>query len=245
MLDSVETRIETALEDDAERGVFRVARDIFTDPELFELEMKTIFEGNWIYLAHESQVANPNDFFTTTIGRQPIIIARNRQGELNAFINACSHRGAMLCRFKRGNKATYTCPFHGWTFNNSGKLLKVKDPEAAGYPQSFDCDGSHNLTKVARFESYRGFLFGSLNADVAPLAELPRRGGEDHRPDGRPVARGPRGRCAARPPTSTTATGSCRPRTAPTATTSPRRTGTTPPPPRAARSRRRATPSAP
>jgi benzoate/toluate 1,2-dioxygenase alpha subunit len=171
MLDSVETRIETALEDDAARGVYRVARDIFTDPELFELEMATIFEGNWIYLAHESQVANPNDFFTTTMGRQPIIIARNRKGELNAFINACSHRGAMLCRFKRGNKATYTCPFHGWTFNNSGKLLKVKDPEAAGYPQSFDCDGSHNLTKVARFESYRGFLFGSLNADVAPLAD--------------------------------------------------------------------------
>jgi benzoate/toluate 1,2-dioxygenase alpha subunit len=42
------------------------------------------------------------------------------------MINACSHRGAQLCRHKRGNKATYTCPFHGWTFNNSGKLLKVK-----------------------------------------------------------------------------------------------------------------------
>ena len=63
---------------------------------------------------------------TTYIGRQPIIIARNRNGELNAMINACSHRGAQLCRYKRGNKATYTCPFHGWTFNNSGKLLKVK-----------------------------------------------------------------------------------------------------------------------
>ena len=63
------------------------------------------------------------------MGRQPIFIARNKNGELNAFINACSHRGAMLCRHKRANKATYTCPFHGWTFNNSGKLLKVKDPE--------------------------------------------------------------------------------------------------------------------
>ena len=63
------------------------------------------------------------------MGRQPIFIARNKEGELNAFINACSHRGAMLCRFKSGNKAT--CPFHGWTFNNSGKLLKVKDPKPA------------------------------------------------------------------------------------------------------------------
>ena len=58
----------------------------------------------------------------------------------------------MLCRHKRANKATYTCPFHGWTFNNSGKLLKVKDPEGAGYPEQFNKDGSHDLTRVLWFE---------------------------------------------------------------------------------------------
>jgi benzoate/toluate 1,2-dioxygenase alpha subunit len=170
MLDTIQEKLDTAMEDDPASGVYRVSRDIFTDPEIFELEMKHIFEGNWIYLAHESQIPNNNDYFTTYMGRQPIFIARNRDGELNAFINACSHRGAMLCRFKRGNKSTYTCPFHGWTFNNSGKLLKVKDPEGGGYPDGFNTGGSHDLTKVARFESYRGFLFGSLNLDVPPLA---------------------------------------------------------------------------
>ena len=133
--------------------------------------MKHIFEGNWIYLAHESQIPNVNDYFTTYIGRQPIVISRDKEGELNALINACSHRGAMLCRRKTDNRTTFTCPFHGWTFNNSGKLLKVKDPRDAGYPEQFNNDGSHDLTKVARFESYRGFLFGSLNPDVVPLAE--------------------------------------------------------------------------
>jgi benzoate/toluate 1,2-dioxygenase alpha subunit len=88
---------------------------------------------------------------------------------LNAFINACSHRGAMLCRFKRGSRVVFTCPFHGWTFTNSGKLLKVKNPEEAGYPEGFNTDGSHDLTKIVRFESYRGFLFGSLNPEVVPL----------------------------------------------------------------------------
>jgi nitrite reductase/ring-hydroxylating ferredoxin subunit len=155
-----------------ETGDYRLHRSAFTDETLFELEMKHIFEGNWIYLAHESQIPNNNDYYTTHMGRQPIVIARNRQGQLNAFINACSHRGAMLCRYKRGNKATYTCPFHGWTFNNGGKLLKVKDPEGAGYPEGFNKDGSHDLKKVARFESYRGFLFGSLNGDVKPLTEF-------------------------------------------------------------------------
>lgn len=77
----------------------------------------------------------------------------------------------MLCRHKKGNKAAYTYPFHGWTFNNSGKLLKVKDGNGAGYPENFNTDGSHDLTKVARFEAYRGFLFGSLEPDVKPLLE--------------------------------------------------------------------------
>ena len=158
--------------EDKEKGDYRLHRSAFTDEALFELEMKHIFEGNWIYLAHESQIPDNNDFYSTHLGRQPIFIARNRQGELNAFINSCSHRGAMLCRHKRGNKATYTCPFHGWTFNNSGKLLKVKDPEDAGYPESFNKKGSHDLKKVPRFESYKGFLFGSLNDDVLPLSEF-------------------------------------------------------------------------
>ena len=196
MLDAIQTTLDMAVQDDAESGQFRCKRNIFTDPAIFELEMKHIFEGNWIYLAHESQIPNVNDYFTTFMGRQPIFIARNKSGQLNAFINACSHRGAMLCRHKKGNKAAYTCPFHGWTFNNSGKLLKVKDADGAGYPESFNKEGSHDLTKVARFEAYRGFLFGSLNADVKPLVEHLGEAAKiidmivDQAPDGLEVVRG-------------------------------------------------------
>ncbi len=171
MHDELINKLNSMMEEDGEQGLYRCRRDMFTDPELFELEMKHIFEGNWIYLAHESQIPNNNDYFTGFIGRQPIFITRNKAGELNCYINACSHRGAVLCRKKKGNKAVHTCPFHGWSFNNDGKLVKVKDPEEAGYPASFNCDGSHNLKRVVRFESYRGFLFGSLNEDVKPLTE--------------------------------------------------------------------------
>lgn len=189
-------RLDDYLVEDAASGDHRLHRSAFTDAALFELEMQHIFEGNWIYLAHESQVANVNDYYTTHIGRQPVFIARNRQGELNAFINACSHRGAQLCRHKRGNKATYTCPFHGWTFNNSGKLLKVKDPESAGYPACFNKEGSHDLKKLARFGNYKGFLFGSLNPDVAPLDEFLGEAGKiidmivNQSPEGLEVLRG-------------------------------------------------------
>ncbi|ACL57343.1 benzoate 1,2-dioxygenase large subunit [Methylobacterium nodulans] len=196
MLEDLHQLVETAVEENPETGVHRCRRDIFTDPDIFELEMQHIFEGNWIYLAHESQIPNPNDYFTTYMGRQPVVITRNRKGELNAFVNACSHRGAMICRHKRGNKATFTCPFHGWTFSNGGKLLKVKDPEGAGYPESFNRDGSHDLARVARFESYRGFLFGSLNPEVKPLAEHLGEAARiidmivDQSPDGLEVLRG-------------------------------------------------------
>lgn len=169
--EDVEKLLDTALQDDKEAGVFRCRRDIFTNPDLFELEMKHIFESNWVYLAHESQIPNINDYYTTWIGRQPIVITRDKNGELHGVINACAHKGAMLCRRKHGNKGSFTCPFHGWTFSNNGKLLKVKDEKTTEYPVSFNKNGSHDLTKVARFQSYRGFLFGSLNPDVPPLED--------------------------------------------------------------------------
>ena len=169
---SLRERIETAVVDDPESGTFRCRRDIFTDPALFEVEMKAIFEGNWVYLAHESQIPGANDWFSTWVGRVPVIITRSKAGELNALINACSHRGAALCRRKRGNGRVFVCPFHGWSFTNDGKLLKAKDETTGAYPENFDTDGSHDLTKLARFASYRGFLFGSVKPDVLPLEDF-------------------------------------------------------------------------
>ncbi|MDK8874632.1 Rieske 2Fe-2S domain-containing protein [Paracoccus sp. SSJ] len=164
--------LATAVQDDKEAGLYRCRRDIFTNEDLFALEMKHIFEGNWVYLAHESQIPETNDYYTTWIGRQPVVITRDKTGALNAVINACAHKGAMLCRRKQGNKGSFTCPFHGWTFSNTGKLLKVKDARTTQYPDQFGKDGSHDLTRVARFESYRGFLFGSLDPNVASLDEF-------------------------------------------------------------------------
>ena len=171
MTPTLKERLDQAIVEDREKGIFRCRRDIFTDTDLFDLEMKHIFEGNWVYLAHESQIPEPNDYFTTSLGRQPIVITRDKTGTLHAVINACAHRGAMLCRRKHGNKASFTCQFHGWTFNNAGKLLKVKDGKTGEYPPGFNTEGSHDLKHLPHFASYRGFLFGSLSPDVAPLEE--------------------------------------------------------------------------
>jgi benzoate/toluate 1,2-dioxygenase alpha subunit len=65
VLNTMQKTLDTAVQDDPASGLYRVSRDIFTDPQIFELEMRHIFEGNWIYLAHESQIPNKNDYFTT------------------------------------------------------------------------------------------------------------------------------------------------------------------------------------
>ena len=104
--------LDTLIQKDKEKGLFRCKREMFTNKDLFDLEMKHIFEGNWIYLAHESQLPKVNDYYTTKIGRQPVFITRNKDGVLNCFINACAHRGAPgpgCRRFRRGDNR----PGHG------------------------------------------------------------------------------------------------------------------------------------
>lgn len=148
--------------------MFTVDRALFTDPELFELEMKYIFEGTWVYLAHESQLPRPHDFYTTTLGRQPVILMRNSAGEIGGFLNACPHRGAAVCQTKRGNQKVLTCPYHGWSFNTNGALVAVKGYASGAYPDAFD-RLDHGLARLPRLANYRGFLFGSLNPEVADL----------------------------------------------------------------------------
>ena len=101
-LDRLEHTIRHAVEADAQPGRYRCDRRIFTDEALFEMEMKHIFEGNWVFLAHESQVENPGDYYTTYVGRQPVILTRTKDGELKAILNALSERDpeADICLVK-------------------------------------------------------------------------------------------------------------------------------------------------
>jgi benzoate/toluate 1,2-dioxygenase alpha subunit len=169
-LQGLKGRMRSWLKKDHERGIFQLDRAAFTESALFELEMKYIFERNWVFLAHESQVAKPNDFITTKIGRVPILITRDRSGEIRGFVNACAHRGARVCRERAGNKRNHMCPFHGWTFSSGGELLDVTDESIGGYSEAFN-RADYGLTPIARLENYRGFLFGSLSADVVELVD--------------------------------------------------------------------------
>jgi phenylpropionate dioxygenase-like ring-hydroxylating dioxygenase large terminal subunit len=146
----------------------RVHRSIYTDPAIFEMEMTRIFGAVWVYLAHESQVPQPDDFITARLGLRPLIVVRDSEGVLRALYNRCTHRGARVVRQDRGSARIFQCPYHGWTYFNSGKLRGVPWPE--GYASDLK-DSRFNLAQVPRVESYRGFIFGTLNRNAPPLAD--------------------------------------------------------------------------
>ena len=146
----------------------RVHRRIYLEPEIFELEMERIFESNWVFVGHESEVADPGDYKTVPIGTQPAIMTRDEGGEIHVLMNRCTHRGSTICQEQRGNTPTFRCWYHGWTFNNKGDLIGV--PYANGYGSSFD-KRNFSLIKAARVERYRGLVFASLNPEVESLAD--------------------------------------------------------------------------
>jgi len=156
--------------DEPEAGRFNVHRDLFRDEALFELEMEHVFEASWVFLCHESQVPDADDYLTTFIGRQPVVVLRNQAGELNAFLNVCPHRGTRLYTARTGNSSVQMCPYHAWCFDSAGKNVKLKDEELGHYTQEYASE-NHDLIPIGRLESYQGFVFGALPGDVPELAD--------------------------------------------------------------------------
>lgn len=147
----------------------RVHRTLYTDPAVFAEEMVKVFGGrSWVYLAHESQLPEPNSFLSVRMGLRPVIVTRDRKGSLHAVFNRCSHRAATLCREESGVAKSFQCPYHGWTFRNTGELVGTPWPQ--GYGEDFD-RAEHGLHKVARVESYRGFVFGTLNESAPSVVD--------------------------------------------------------------------------
>jgi len=159
------------VDDRPKDGVFRVNRAIFRDPDLFELEMKHIFEGGWVFVGLATQAENPHDYFTSFVGRVPIVVSRDGEGVLNCFVNACPHKGVRLVHKVCGNARRHVCPYHSWTFDSGGINRNIKWKKSGCYAPAFD-EESHDLAPVARFGEYRGFLFASLNPDVPSLDDF-------------------------------------------------------------------------
>lgn len=148
-----------------------VHKDLFVSEEIFQLEMENLFANTWVYVGHASQVPNPGDFYTTTVGDQPVVMVRDTDGSIRVLHNRCPHKGVMVVSDLTGNAGRFLrCPYHAWSFKFDGSLLAL--PLKRGYnPEVFnECEAHEGMGKVRNVRDYRGFVFCRLN-DEGPSFE--------------------------------------------------------------------------
>ena len=140
-------------------GIMKTPAETYISEDRFETEWKTFFQDHPQIIGMSGDLAEANSFFTVNDFGPSIIATRDPAGKFKAYANVCSHRGAEIEQERRGVKSKFSCPFHGWTFNNQGSLV--------GYPQSKqfgeidkDCYG---LTELPCLEKY-GFLWVHPNS---------------------------------------------------------------------------------
>ena len=145
----------------------QVHGSLYTDEAIFREELEKIWYRTWVYVGHESEIPRPNDYILKTIGLEEVIMVRDRRGVVNLLHNRCPHRGNRVCVSQQGNTRSFTCAYHGWNFSNDGELKGY--PYPSGYLE--DKRGELGLGRVARMQSYKGFVFGSLAASGPTLEE--------------------------------------------------------------------------
>lgn len=145
----------------------RVHGSLYADPDIFRMEVDQIWFRTWVYIGHESEIPEPNDFVTKSLGPMPVLFLRDASGQIRVLQNRCPHRGNAVCAVEKGNRARFTCPYHSWTFANDGRLVGY------AFPDGFkDIDKAElGLAAIPRVESYRGFVFASMAEDGPSLED--------------------------------------------------------------------------
>lgn len=150
-----------------ERG--ELNRRIFSDAEVFEQEIARIFGRAWLFLCHESQIPRTGDFFESVMGRDNVLVVRQKDGSVKGLLNTCRHRGNAVCRAEEGNARSFLCTYHGWSYGIDGRLNGVPGHKSF-YGSALD-KAALGLREVAQVAVYRGFIFGTHDRSAPPLEE--------------------------------------------------------------------------
>ena len=156
------------------RDYSRVPYRLYHDPEIYEAEQERIFRGPaWSFLGLAAEIPNPGDFRTTWVGDTPVVVNRDSDGAVKAFVNRCAHRGALVRREISGNAERHTCLYHQWCYAPDGSLLSIPFRRGirgkGGLDPGFDLK-AHGLRPL-RVGEVDGVIFGTLGEAAEPLEE--------------------------------------------------------------------------
>jgi phthalate 3,4-dioxygenase subunit alpha len=152
-----------------ERGLVPPA--VYCDEELFDLERERIFARSWCFLAHESEIPERGDYVLRRIVDDSFIVVRDEDAQVQVLYNMCRHRGMQVCRAEQGNTSHFRCPYHAWTYKNTGALVGVPYHKAAYGGDEQLPRSEIRLVSAPRVAIHRGMIFASLNEDAPDLEE--------------------------------------------------------------------------
>jgi glycine betaine monooxygenase A len=138
------------------RSGYALPQAFYCDSAIYEADLEAVFFRDWLFVANECEIPDAGDYLTLTIDRAPIIVLRDREGQLRAFHNSCRHRGSRLCSSERGNTHRLVCPYHQWTYDLDGTLLS-----ALHMGEDFDRE-DFPLTSV-HLQNLEGLIYICLN----------------------------------------------------------------------------------
>ena len=145
-----------------------IDREVYRDQAIFAAEQEQLFTRTWQWVGHESEVREFGDYLTVRIAGRPVVVARGEEGRLNAFYNSCTHRGAILAHGTKGNcRGSFTCMYHAWSFDTSGKLESAPQSEAYGDELK---KGSYDSPKI-RLDVFCGNIFINIDGKAPPLED--------------------------------------------------------------------------
>lgn len=143
---------------------------IYTDQEIFEEEQQKIFAKVWRFVCHVSELPNPNDYITTSVAGTPLVVVRGSDDKIRTFVNACSHRGALVVRHPRGNAKTLECIFHRWCYNSTTGACNAR-PSEHGFSACGPGIEEAGLRSI-KTDIHRGLVFVNLDDDSMSLDEF-------------------------------------------------------------------------
>lgn len=134
------------------------------NPEIHELELERIFAKTWNFIGHESEIPDNGDYVRRYVGTDPVVMTRDDNGELQVFLDICPHRGTTIVQAEEGNTSHFRCPYHGWTFKNTGDLAGVP------YQEAYQDEDIEDVELYQpRVDDYKGMIFATFDDDIPTL----------------------------------------------------------------------------